>query len=84
MNKVLNSILTIVAWIVTIVTFICLDIPLKILAIIFILLVGIVCAIIYPLTKNLSVPMWFGVVFDYSAEPKMLIAKKVYKLWTED
>ena len=84
MNKVLNSILAIVAWIVTIVTFICLDIPLKILAIIFILLVGIVCAIIYPLTKTLCAPVWFGTIFDYAAEPKMLIAKKVYELWTED
>ena len=84
MNKVLNSILTTVAWIVTIVTFICLDIPLKILAILFILLVGIICAIIYPLTKNFCAPMWLGTIFDYSAEPKMLIAKKVYELWTED
>lgn len=84
MNKVLNFILTIVAWIVTIVTFLCLDIPLKILAILFILLVGIMCAIFYPLTRNFCAPMWLGTVFDYSAKPKMLIAKKVYKLWTED
>lgn len=84
MNKVLTFILAIVAWIITIVTFICLDIPLKILAIIFILLVGIVCAIFYPLTKNFYAPMWLGTIFDYSAKPKMLIAKKVYKLWMED
>lgn len=84
MNKVLDFILAVVAWIVTIVTFICLDIPLKILAIIFILLVGIVCAIFYPLTKNFYAPMWLEVVFDYSAKPKALIAKKVHKLWTEE
>lgn len=84
MNKVLNFILAMIAWIVTIVTFICLDIPLKILAILFILLLGIVCAILYPLTKNFYAPTWLGTIFDYSAKPKMLIAKKVYKLWTED
>ena len=84
MNKVLNAILKIVAWIVTILTFICLDIPLKLLAILFILLVGIVCSIFYPLTRNLCAPMWFETIFDYSAKPKMLISKKVYKLWTED
>ena len=83
MNKVLNFILAGVAWIVTIGTLICLDIPLKILAILFILLVGIVCAIFYPLTKNFYAPMWLGTIFDYSAKPKMLIAKKVHKLWTE-
>ena len=84
MNKVLNLILAVIAWIVTIVTFICLDIPLKILAILFIFLVGIVCAIFYPLTKNFYAPMWLGTIFDYSAKPKMLISKKVYELWTED
>ena len=84
MNKVLDFILATIAWIVTIVTFICLDIPLKILAILFILLVGIVCAIFYPLTKNFYAPMWVGTIFEYSAKPKMLIAKKVYKLWMED
>ena len=83
MNKVLNFILAAVAGIVTVVTFICLDIPLKILAIIFILLVGILCAIFYPLTKNFYAPMWLGTVFDYSAKPTMLISKKVYKLWME-
>ena len=83
MNKVLDFILTVIAWIVTIVTLICLDIPLKILAILFILLVGIVCAIFYPLTKSFYAPMWLGTIFDYSAKPKMLIARKVYELWTE-
>lgn len=83
MNKVLNFILAIVAWIVTAVTFVCLDIPFKILSIIFILLVGTICAIFYPLTKYFRAPRWFEVIFDYSAKPKMLIYKKVYKLWTE-
>ena len=83
MNKVLNFILAIVAWIVTAVTFVCLDIPLKILSIIFILLVGIMCAIFYPFTKRICAPRWFEVTFDYSAKPKMLISKKVYELWTE-
>ena len=83
MNKVLNFILAVITWIVTFVTFICLDIPLKILAILFILLVGIICAIIYPLTKHFCAPRWFEVIFDYSAKPKMLIAKKVRKLWME-
>ena len=83
MIKVLNFILAAVAGIVTVVTFICLDIPLKILAIIFILLVGILCAIFYPLTKNFYAPMWLGTVFDYAAQSKMLISKKVYKLWME-
>ena len=83
MNKVLNSILAIIAWIVTIVTFICLDIPLKIAAILFILLVGTLCAILYPLTKHFCAPRWFEVIFDYAANLKMLIAKKVHELWTE-
>lgn len=84
MNKVLNAILKIVAWIVTIVTFICLDIPLKILAILFILLAGTTCAILYPLTRHFCAPRWFEVIFEYSTKPKMLISKKVYELWTED
>lgn len=84
MNKVLNFILAVIAWIVTIVTFICLDVPLKILAILFILLAGTTCAILYPLTRNFCAPRWFEVIFDYSAKPKMLISKKVYELWTED
>ena len=84
MNKVLNFILAFIAWVVTTVTFICLDVPLKIAAIIFILLVGTLCAILYPLTKRFCAPRWFEVIFDYSAKPKMLISKKVYELWTED
>ena len=84
MNKVLNFILAVIAWIVTTVTFICLDVPLKILAIIFILLAGIICAIFYPLTRHFRAPKWFEVIFDYAAKPRMLIAKKVHELWTED
>ena len=84
MNKVLNFILAVVAWVVTAVTFICLDIPLKILAIAFILLVGTVCAIFYPLTKHFCAPRWFEVIFDYAAKPRTFIAKKVHELWTEE
>ena len=84
MNKVLDFIHAFIAWIVTIVAFICLDIPLKVLAIIFILLMGIVFAILYPLSKKVYAPIWLGLIFDYSAKPKMLIAKKIYELWTED
>ena len=84
MIKVLNFILAVIARIITGVTFICLDIPFKILSILFILLVGTVCAIFYPLTKQFHAPRWFEVIFDYAAKSKGLISKKVYKLWTEE
>lgn len=84
MNKVLNFILAVIARIITAVTFVCLDIPFKILSILFILLAGTVCAIFYPLTKRFCAPRWFEVIFDYASKSKGLISKKVYKLWTEE
>ena len=51
------------------------------MAIIVMLLLGIILAIFYPLFKKHRAPMWVGIVYDYAAQPKQLIARYVYKLW---
>lgn len=81
METILTFIHDVVMWIVTILVFIAVDLPLKIMAIIVMLLLGIILAIFYPLFKKHRAPMWVGIVYDYAAQPKQLIARYVYKLW---
>lgn len=82
METILTFIHDVVMWIITILVFIAVDLPLKIMAIIFVLLLGVVLAIFCPLFKKYRAPMWIGIVYDYAAKPKQLIASSVRKLWS--
>lgn len=82
MNTLINLIFAIIRWIFVIVTFVCIDLPCKIiLALLFIILAGL-CSIFYPLIKNVEGPQWLCDAWDYTSSWKNLIAKKVYRAWS--
>ena len=81
METILTFIHDLVMWIVTILVFIVIDLPLKIIAIIFMLFFGIIFAIFYPLLRKCCAPVWLGIIYDYTAQAKQLIASYVHKLW---
>ena len=81
MNKILDFIHGFILWIFTLVTLICIDLPLKIILCVLILIVGLVSAIFYPLVRRVVFPGWFGTLYDYATTIKYLIAKLVYKAW---
>lgn len=81
MDKILDFIHGFFLWTFTLITFICIDLPLKIILCILILVVGLGSAIIYPLIKWVELPELFDVIYDYATSRKYLLAKYVYKLW---
>ena len=81
MTGILNFIHGFFLWAFTLITFIGIDLPLKIILCILILIIGLVAAIIYPLVKWIELPQWFDVIYDYATTKKYLLAKYVHKLW---
>ena len=81
MKKILDFIHGFFLWTFTLITLICIDLPLKIILYILILALGLVFAILYPLTKRVEFPRGFYVIYDYATTKKYLLAKYVYKLW---
>lgn len=81
MKKILDFIHGFFLWTFTLITFIGIDLPLKIILSVVILIIGLVAAIIYPLIKWVEFPKWFDVIYDYTTTKKYLLAKYVYKLW---
>lgn len=74
----MHSICAAVAFMVTLVL---IDIPLKVVSLIFFLVLGFMLCIIYPLAKNISFPSWFLTWYDYAKTCNTLIASKVWKAW---
>jgi hypothetical protein len=81
MNKILNFIHGFFLWTFTLITLICIDLPLKIILCVLILVLGLVSAIFYPLIKRVEFPGWFYAIYDYATTKKYLLARSVHKLW---
>jgi hypothetical protein len=81
MDKILNFIHGFFWWTFTLITLICIDLPLKIILCVLILVLGLVSAIFYPLIKRVEFPGWFYVIYDYATTKKYLLARSVHKLW---
>ena len=81
MEKILDFIHGFFLWTFTLITLICIDLPLKVILCVLILVLGLVLVIFYPLVKWVEFPEWFDVIYDYTTTKKYLLAKYVYKLW---
>ena len=81
MNKVLDFIHGFFMWTFTLITLLCIDLPLKIILCVLILVLGVVSAIFYPLIKRVEFPGWFYVIYDYATTRKYSLSKLVHKLW---
>lgn len=64
----------------TVLTFLCVDVPLKVILCIIFLILGLFLALIYPLVKNTYGPDWIGKLYDY-ATIRATIAAKVWEMW---
>lgn len=80
MEKILNFIHKLCSLAMATLVFLCLDVPLKVLAVLFILIVGFLAALLVPIAKRTTLPNWVGTVYDY-ATTWDLLAIKVYHLW---
>ena len=80
MDTVLNSIHKMCASAAFIVALVLLDLPLKILSWVFLLILGCILCIIYPLVKNHKGCNFIDVVYEY-ANSKQLIARWVWRQW---
>jgi hypothetical protein len=80
MNKILNFIHTVITCMFTAITFILVDIPLKIILFTLFIVFGIIASLFYPLIRKFTFPRWVDILYDYTTE-RQLIAKKVFKLW---
>ena len=81
MKKILDFIHGFFLWTFTLITLICIDLPLKIILWVLILALGLVSAIFYPLVKRVVFPIWFDTIYDYATKRKYLLTKYVHKLW---
>lgn len=81
MNKILDFIHKSIALFVTITVLICIDLPCKVLAVVFLIVLAIIVALFYPLFKKFKcLPNFVDTIYDYGCSLD-LIAKKVYKEW---
>ena len=81
MKKILDFMHGFILWTFTLITLICIDLPLKITLCVLILALGLVSAIFYPFIKRVEFPGWFYVIYDYATTRKNLLSKTVHKLW---
>jgi len=81
MKRILDFIHGLIMWTFTLITFLCIDLPLKIILCVLILVLGLVSAVFYPLYKRIYLPGWCYGVYDYATKRKYSIAKRVYKAW---
>ena len=81
MDKILDFIHGFILWTFTLITLLCVDLPLKIILCVLILIIGLVASVIYPLIKWIELPGWFDVIYDYATSRKYLLARYVLKLW---
>lgn len=81
MDKILNFIHGFFLWTFTLITLICIDLPLKIVLCVLILILGLISVIFYPLIKRVEFPGWFYVIYDYATTRKYLLTRLVHKAW---
>lgn len=80
MNTVLKFIHLCVAFFNASITWICIDIPLKLILCIIFLILGFFIALIYPLVKHTCGPDWLVSLYNYATTRKAL-ACKVWEMW---
>jgi hypothetical protein len=81
MSKILDFIHGFILWTFTLITLLCIDLPLKIILCVLILVLGVVSAIFYPLIKRVEFPGWLYAIYDYATTRKYALSKSVHKLW---
>lgn len=81
MDKILDFIHKIVLWTFTLVVLVCVDLPLKVALWIFLILLGIVASILYPIIKYIGFPEWFETIYRYATKKNVLLSTYVHKLW---
>lgn len=84
MRTILRLVHKLCALIAFLVTLILVDIPLKILSILFVLIIGVFGAIFYPLAKKLTMPKFVDNICTYTLDRQVWFAKRVWNLWMED
>lgn len=81
MEKILDFMHGFFLWTFTLITFICIDLPLKVIGCTLILIIGLICSIFYPLAKRIKCPIWFETIYIYVTNKKKLFSKYVCQLW---
>lgn len=81
MKKILNFMHDFFMWTFSWITLIFIDLPLKVIGCILILIIGLICAIFYPLVRRIEYPTWLENFYVYSTTNKKLISRYVYRLW---
>ena len=84
MRTVLKLVHKLCALIAFMIALILVDLPLKILSTLFVLIIGVLGAIFYPLAKKLTMPRFVDIICDYALEGRIVFAKNVWNLWMED
>ena len=81
MSTILTAMLAVTRYLLTAVSFLLIDLPLKVILFIIFITWGLVVCLFYPLVKHVEWPTWFDTLYDYVTEKSKLISKKVYNLW---
>ena len=84
MRTILRLVHILCALVAFTVTLVLVDLPLKILSVSFVLIIGILGAIFYPIVKKLVMPSFIGIICDYDLDGCKLFAKRAWDLWMED
>lgn len=82
MNAICEFITIIIRWILVTLTFICVDIPLKLILCCVYLVLSIICGIFYPIFKHIIFPDWVGNVWEYATGFDRKICNIVYDMWS--
>lgn len=82
MNTILHIMFVVTRYLLTALTFVLIDLPLKVILFIIFIAWGLIVCLFYPLVKHVEWPDWFDVLYYYVTEKSKLICKKVYNLWT--
>lgn len=80
MDELIKSTLQLIQGSITILVLVCIDIPLKMVLSIVFFLLGIICSLLYPLTRKLVCPRCVGLAYEYLTTGD-LIAARIYKAW---
>lgn len=81
MDKIFDFMHSLCAGVTFMVTLVLIDIPLKVVSLLFFLVIVSLMCIIYPLVKHIEFPNWWCDWYDYSKSTKNTLAKKVWKAW---
>ena len=83
MDKLLDTIHKTIAVLITLMTAVCLDLPLKLLSCGVFIVLGVVFSIFYPLIRKIEMPDWLDTVYEFATKKRLFIASKVWAMWYE-